>query len=84
MFSDSALKVVFTTLYVDIKEPAAWARLQPTKKLNPVFRSMFAPLNAERDKPGQNRVPICSPKFRPEPTLLSCDNGVPLQAGSAT
>ena len=25
MFSDSALKVVFTTLYVDIKEPIAFA-----------------------------------------------------------
>jgi len=25
LFSDSALKVVFTTLYVDIKEPAACA-----------------------------------------------------------
>jgi len=34
LFSDSALKVVFTTLYVDIKEPAAWAWLDPQKKLN--------------------------------------------------
>jgi hypothetical protein len=32
--SDSALKVVFTTLYVDIKEPAACARFSPQKKLN--------------------------------------------------
>jgi hypothetical protein len=33
LFSDSALKVVFTTLYVDIKEPA-FPRIQATKKLN--------------------------------------------------
>ncbi|HEY8835049.1 MAG TPA: hypothetical protein VIM09_05650, partial [Chthoniobacterales bacterium] len=32
LFSDSALKVVFTTLYVDIKEPAALASFDPQKK----------------------------------------------------
>jgi hypothetical protein len=34
LFSDSALKVVFTTLYVDIKEPTVYACFQPQKKLN--------------------------------------------------
>src|SRR2546423_6242600 len=34
MFPDSALKVVFTTLYVDIKEPAAGLGFGPQKKLN--------------------------------------------------
>jgi hypothetical protein len=42
LFSDSALKVVFTTLYVDIKEPAALDLFQPTKKNSIVLRrSLF-------------------------------------------
>jgi len=42
LFSDSALKVVFTTLYVDIKEPAAWACFQPTKKTQSFSGDPFA------------------------------------------
>jgi hypothetical protein len=54
LFSDSALKVVFTTLYVDIKEPAALASFDPQKKPN-FFSDLCPPsLTLGRDKPGQN------------------------------
>jgi hypothetical protein len=42
LFSDSALKVVFTTLYVDIKEPAACACFQPNKKTQPFSGDPFS------------------------------------------
>jgi hypothetical protein len=50
--SDSAQKVVFTTLYVDFKEPAVPVRVPDIKKLNSVS-DLSAPL-AGREKPGQN------------------------------
>jgi hypothetical protein len=47
--SDSALKVVFTTLYVDVKEPAL-AQIQATKKLNLVPTIIHVSVNHGRDK----------------------------------
>ena len=52
-FQTQLLKVVFTTLYVDVKEPAL-RTFQPTKKPNFVSRLSPPLLNAQRDKPGQN------------------------------
>jgi hypothetical protein len=55
--SDSALKVVFTTLYVDVKEPAL-AHIQATKKLNLVPTKT----NLSIIVAGTKLSPICSPK----------------------
>jgi hypothetical protein len=65
LISDSALKVVFlTTLYVDVKEPAAQYILT-TKKLNlvPTNITVFPPWQVSVFVAGTKLSPICSPKM---------------------
>ena len=68
--SDSAQKVVFTTLYVDFKEPAVPVRVSDIKKLNSV-RSV-RPARGTR-KTGTKLSPICSPKTRQNTLLRTFD-----------
>jgi hypothetical protein len=52
-FQTQLLKVVLTTLYVDIKEPAVCASFSPTKKPN-LISGIILPTHAGFIMPGQN------------------------------
>ncbi len=82
-FRLSSKKVVFTTLYVDIKEPTAPARFSPQKNPTPspissAFAKSYGAIN--RDK---IEFQFAVPKYARTQLAPAFARGVPLSAGSA-